>query len=322
MTDKPEKFNKTAIIINLENGDILDKSIERLWKEPGTEIIVIDNHSGDSTKKVLDKWATPEHLPRFRAWRWNIIKGQSYNRNYGIKKAHGKYYLLLDSDILYYPGSFDYLINRLENAPKNIGCVGFNSYIMTNVLGEEPKELPSKDVPLDLNFPGQPIALTQYGVFQRSLFTRYKISFDEKYGTGYGWEDNDLALQMIQKGFQCAAVSFKYYHNRHTAHWWKLHDKDFMRLQERKRYFKDKWGIKAVQENPLLKDMKDYPDVVADKLINNYKPEDLKHISIEKQEKVSQYLEMLDAYRTKNPIKFEKKKAELINKLKNLIYGV
>ena len=36
--------------------------------------------------------------------------------------------------------------------------------------------------------------------------------------------------------------SFKYYHNKHTEHWFNLHVPDAMRVKERQQYFMDKWG--------------------------------------------------------------------------------
>ena len=43
---------KSACLLNLENGDIMKESIERLLKE-GVEVIAIDNNSKDSSREVL-----------------------------------------------------------------------------------------------------------------------------------------------------------------------------------------------------------------------------------------------------------------------------
>jgi hypothetical protein len=147
---------------------------------------------------------------------------------------------MLDTDILYVPGTFDYLIQRLETAPSEVKCIGFDPWYYTNKEEEADTKFPSLDEPLI--FKGQPIALTQYGVFKREIFTRFRIKFDERFGTGYGCEDNDLALQMLKKGLKCASVPLKYYHNKHTPAWWTLHTPEFMRIKERQEIFKHKMG--------------------------------------------------------------------------------
>ncbi|MEM5871453.1 MAG: glycosyltransferase family A protein, partial [Candidatus Aenigmatarchaeota archaeon] len=138
------KETKSACVLNLENGDILNRSVERLLKE-NTEVLIVDNNSHDCTSEVLKKY---ENNSQVKIWRWNTIKGQSYNRNLMIKNASGKYILLLDADILYIPKSFDYLIQRLKNAPPEIKCIGFDPWYYTNKEEEADTELPPLDTPL------------------------------------------------------------------------------------------------------------------------------------------------------------------------------
>lgn len=225
---------KSACLLNLENGDILDKSIQRLLDE-GIEVLVVDNNSHDSTAEVLKKYEG-----KIKYWRWDCVKGQSENRNIMMKNSHGKYVLMLDSDILYYPKSFDYLVERLKTAPSNVKNVGFDPWIYTNDEKFVDQQLPSLDKEFSRH--GQPLAYTQYGVFDRDLWDKYDIWFDEGFGVGYGAEDNDYAMQMLQQGFLCRCIPFKYYHNKHTEHWFGLHVPDAMRVKERQQYFMDKWG--------------------------------------------------------------------------------
>ena len=225
---------KSACLLNLENGDIMKESIERLLKE-GVEVIAIDNNSKDSSREVLKSF---EGKITYKIRR--KIAGQSENRNWMIKQTHGDYILLLDSDILYHPGSFDYLIKRFDNAPEDVKCIGFDPWRYTNMREMEQRDLPSLKEPFSTN--GQPIAYTQYGVFKRELFFKDNIWFDENFGTGYGWEDNDYALQMLEKGYKCVCIPFLYFHNKHTEHWFNLHQEGTMRIKERQDYFQQKWG--------------------------------------------------------------------------------
>ena len=225
---------KSACILNLENGPIMKRSIDRLLKE-GIEVLVCDNNSHDGSKEILESYKG-----KIKYWIWNEIKGQAYSRNLMMKESHGDYVMLLDGDILYYPNSFDYLVKRFKTAPKNVKVIGYYPWRYTNDESKVDKELPVIDEPLLDS--GQPIALTQYGVFKRELFEKYNIWFDNGFGTGYGAEDNDYALQMLQQGFICRSVPLIYYHNKHTEHWFKLHTPGTMRVKERQDYFKKKWG--------------------------------------------------------------------------------
>ncbi len=233
---------KSACLLNLENGDIMKESIERLLKE-GVEVIAIDNNSKDSSKEVLKSF---EGKITYKIRK--EIAGQSENRNWMIKQTHGDYILLLDSDILYHPGSFDYLIKRFDNAPEDVKCIGFDPWRYTNMREMEQRDLPSLKEPFSTH--EQPIAYTQYGVFKRELFFKDNIWFDENFGTGYGWEDNDYALQMLEKGYKCVCIPFLYFHNKHTEHWFNLHQEGTMRIKERQDYFQQKWGQDTSSSKP------------------------------------------------------------------------
>jgi len=220
----------------------MKESIERLLKE-GVEVIAIDNNSKDSSKEVLKSF---EGKITYKIRK--EIAGQSENRNWMIKQTHGDYILLLDSDILYHPGSFDYLIKRFDNAPEDVKCIGFDPWRYTNMREMEQRDLPSLKEPFSTH--GQPIAYTQYGVFKRELFFKDNIWFDENFGTGYGWEDNDYALQMLEKGYKCVCIPFLYFHNKHTEHWFNLHQEGTMRIKERQDYFQQKWGQDTSSSKP------------------------------------------------------------------------
>jgi len=220
----------------------MKESIERLLKE-GVEVIAIDNNSKDSSKEVLKSF---EGKITYKIRK--EIAGQSENRNWMIKQTHGDYILLLDSDVLYHPGSFDYLVKRFDNAPEDVKCIGFDPWRYTNMREMEQRDLPSLKEPFSTH--GQPIAYTQYGVFKRELFFKDNIWFDENFGTGYGLEDNDYALQMLEKGYKCVCIPFLYFHNKHTEHWFNLHQEGTMRIKERQDYFQQKWGQDTSSSKP------------------------------------------------------------------------
>lgn len=82
-----------SVIISTRNED---ENLERLLKSvvkqnyKQTEVLVVDNNSADDTKKIALKY-TPLV--------YNCGPERSAQRNYGAKKASGKYYLFLDADM-------------------------------------------------------------------------------------------------------------------------------------------------------------------------------------------------------------------------------
>jgi len=87
---------KTSIVIINYNGlRYLKKTISRIMSSyTNCEIIVVDNNSTDNSVKYLKKWE------KIKIIKNNKNLGIGIGKNIGVKKAKGKYILLLDNDIL------------------------------------------------------------------------------------------------------------------------------------------------------------------------------------------------------------------------------
>lgn len=88
------KTSKVSVIVTTKNeaghiGTCLESITQQTY--PNVEIVVIDNHSADSTKQIARRF-TP-HI---------MDKGpeRSAQRNYGAKQAKGEYLLFLDADMI------------------------------------------------------------------------------------------------------------------------------------------------------------------------------------------------------------------------------
>jgi GT2 family glycosyltransferase len=81
------------------------------------ELIVVDNASKENEAAYLEK-----HYPRAICIRSEKNLGFSGGNNLGIRRAKGKYILLLNNDILLKDDSFQFLIETLESNPR-IGAV-------------------------------------------------------------------------------------------------------------------------------------------------------------------------------------------------------
>jgi GT2 family glycosyltransferase len=109
----------SIITINYNHAEVTLQLLESLRKVtyPAMEIIVVDNHSPDEEPAILKQTypeieliCSPENL------------GFAGGNNLGIRKAGGKYILLLNNDTEVDPGFLEPLVAKLES-DSNIGAV-------------------------------------------------------------------------------------------------------------------------------------------------------------------------------------------------------
>ena len=111
VTTKNEEHNIGACLESL-----LHQSISHL------EMIVVDNFSEDKTTEIAQK---------FGAKVFQLGPERSAQRNYGAKKAHGKYILYLDADMRLSPKVIEECVNHCE-ADKDISGI----YIPEIIIGK------------------------------------------------------------------------------------------------------------------------------------------------------------------------------------------
>lgn len=94
------------------------KGIKQLNSKLRFEIIVVDNSPDEGLGEMLvERFSSVIYLPQER----NL--GFAAGNNAGIRRAQGKYIMLLNYDITPLPQSFDYLYEYLENNP-GVGMAG------------------------------------------------------------------------------------------------------------------------------------------------------------------------------------------------------
>lgn len=98
-----------SIIIPTKNeqsniGSLLASIKKQTYKK--IEIIVVDNNSTDDTRSIASKYTSKIYIKS---------PERSRQRNYGAKKALGKYLLFLDADMLLSPGLVLSCVEKLEN---------------------------------------------------------------------------------------------------------------------------------------------------------------------------------------------------------------
>lgn len=185
-----------SVIITTKNESAVVKRLLTSLKRQSyknIEIILIDNNSSDSTKKISYKFTNKVY---------NFGPERSAQRNYGAKIAKGKYLLFLDADMELSKNVILECINVAE-ADKNIGAIVIPEISKARTFWEKVKGFERSFY----NEKGDPIT-DAARFFSRRAF----IS-----GGGYdemitGPEDWDLPETIRELGYQIGRIKTKIYH--------------------------------------------------------------------------------------------------------------
>jgi glycosyltransferase involved in cell wall biosynthesis len=177
------------------------RMLRRLGQEPC--LCICDDDSNDGLADALQAFEPHIDVPhKFIFNRTNL--GSSIARNQIIDymlTCDADYLLLMDGDIEIVPFSSFAMLRYMENNGHQLGCIGADS------LGQTPHR--ERASPYLFSVDGcrlettNLVAWTQYGMFRREVFDD-GVRFDETRpfdGAGWGFEDNDLAIQMDMKGY-------------------------------------------------------------------------------------------------------------------------
>lgn len=220
--------------------------LERLGCEPF--VIVCDNGSTDGTPAALRKLDKKIGVPHgFIINSEN--KGSSIARNQIIDlflKGGNDYLMMMDGDIEIVPFSSFAMFRYLEEQGRLLGCIGPHSSGFSPQRAQTTKYLfdLSKCRKAFVNY----VAWTQYGMFRREVFAD-GVRFDENKpfdGEGWGFEDNDLAFQMLVKNYQIQVFTGMIYLHRNvhsSIRVMKSNGKDpRSNYESRRHYIVNKWG--------------------------------------------------------------------------------
>jgi len=115
----------SIIIVSFNTSDLLRKCLNKVYKslsfgkiEKMSEVIVVDNGSTDDSVSMIQK-----NFPKVEVIKNDKNLGFSKANNLGMKKASGKYILLLNSDTEIKNDALDKLLETIKNDDK-IGVVG------------------------------------------------------------------------------------------------------------------------------------------------------------------------------------------------------
>jgi len=106
----------SVIIPTKNSSSTLGDSLESIKKQTykNIEIIVVDNHSTDSTPDVAKRYTEnfytqgPERSPQ---------------RNFGVKQAKGEFVVIIDSDMNLSPGVIEQCVSCMLKSPNTVGVI-------------------------------------------------------------------------------------------------------------------------------------------------------------------------------------------------------
>lgn len=221
-------------------------------------ILALDNGSRDRTFQVLQEAKANCDVPSLLiSNRENEGNSRSRNKLISLAEEHGAEWLFFnDGDIELIPWTVPHFIGFLRTE-KRAGCVGLHSAGDTKQREEASPFVPSLFT-LRKEW-GQPVAWTQYGLFRMEMF-RQGIRFETRPpydGPGWGFEDNDLYLQMKMQGWQNPCIhGLTYLHrDRHSSI-------GFLRnegidpvsiYRARQSFLTNKWGAEPIMKEDVAK---------------------------------------------------------------------
>ena len=113
----------SIIVVSWNTKDLITECLRSLEKElqdwtGRAEIIVVDNGSTDGTQAALKK-----RFPRVRLIQNKKNLGFAAANNIGMRAAHGRFFLLLNSDTKVFPGAVPTLFRFVSRRPR-VGAAG------------------------------------------------------------------------------------------------------------------------------------------------------------------------------------------------------
>lgn len=217
-------------------ADCID-SIVRNTGDVDYRIIIIDNASGDETRKYLDNL---KPNPRILLVRNNNNLGFVKAANQGMRLSEAPYVCLLNNDTYTTNDWLSEMIKVAENFP-GIGLVNPSS----NNLGQRPAKGQSiegyaetlKKASGLFEEIGSAIGFCM--LIKREVIEKIGV-FDEIYGMG-NFEDTDYSRRAVKEGFLCVRACSAYVYHRQGASFGrdKVFDENFERNRQ---IYEFRWG--------------------------------------------------------------------------------
>lgn len=234
------------------------RMLQRLGQSPF--ICVCDNGSTDGTPEALQELDSQIDIPhRFILNPANM--GSSIARNQildQMRALNADYVLFLDGDIELVPFSSFAMLRYMEKNGPRLGCVGADFREHAQTLLREKASTSLFHIDGRNVVTASLICPTQYGMFRREVFEDgVRFEDNEPFnGAGWGFEDNDLAFQMIVKRYVIQGFLGMVYLHRTPGSSVKNMRKEGIDsdaiFERRRQFIMDKWSdVPSISKGPL-----------------------------------------------------------------------
>lgn len=134
LNEKKIKYKEELVSVVLPTYNrvhLLPKAIEGVINQEyeNWELIIVDDASVDTTKEVIEKY----HDRRICYYHLDENRGANYCRNFGVRRASGRYIAFLDSDNFWEKDKLNLQVEKLYNSKENVAIV----FCRQKVYGKE-----------------------------------------------------------------------------------------------------------------------------------------------------------------------------------------
>ena len=201
-----------SVIMPCYNGaEYLKQSIASYVQNclPSSELIVVDDSSTDNSPEIICNCQKENPKSNIRYFRTNNC-GVSHARNFGLKKALGKYVLFIDCDDCYSPHFISYLIETANETKSDLTYCHWKGD-KTRLSKKRIRRVSKQKFAERILYHNKNIHLCSI-LYRKEIIERYSLCFREhlKYG-----EDLDFIWNyLVRCETFCFCSGCYYYHNR------------------------------------------------------------------------------------------------------------
>ena len=183
------------------------------------EIVIIEDGSDISSKDVVDRYASKLNI----AYYYKENSGPGDSRNYGMRKAKGNYYIILDSDCVLPPQYLNKVLNSLKK--DYVDCFG----------GPDAAHKSFTNLQKAINF-SMTSFITTGGIrgnknsvdkFQPRSFnmglSKKAFEVTKGFGSIHPGEDPDLSIRLWKAGFNTKLITEAFVYHKRRISWSKFY---------------------------------------------------------------------------------------------------
>jgi glycosyltransferase involved in cell wall biosynthesis len=187
-----------VIVPCYRHGIFLDRCVASIKAQTlaPAQIVVVDDGSDD--RETIEALARLDKDPDLTVLRQPENRGPSAARNRALEELETSYFLPIDADDELLPDALERMLERLEQAPDDVGFVYPNAQHIGNQDNYVASPAYNLWLLMEQNYCPAP------ALFDRRLFEEGGVSYPEEIFVGH--EDWDLVLQLAERGIRGIAI--------------------------------------------------------------------------------------------------------------------